>query len=559
MTSTQTRSEDSSETAASGLDRLFGTADHKTIGRAWIGSGLLFLTAGLVLAAVAGLEAVDLGGFSITADADQYTQVWSMGRNLVLVGGVVPILIGLGTYLVPLQVGAPAIAFARGAAGAFWSWLLATGLLVLAYIVNGGPAGGRRDMVVLWVLSMGALLTAQLWALVILATTVFAARTTGMTLDRTPATTWSFLVFSLIGVLGIPVTIAELVLTYVRVEYQILPLDQMASLTGVMESMNLTPGIYWVAIPVLGMLVDVFSVHTGRPTGAHRLVLAVIGAFGFLAYNADFLGFASVRPKQFDHALLVLAIAAAVIPVLVMLGLGVANVRQGKPRFSASLVGALVSLLVLLLGTVASILGLIEPIVLFADSIGASDITGTLVLNGTAFHEGIRGLVIGGTLVGLITALVHWSAKIWGRRVNEAVAFGAVLATAAGALFWGLGGVLAGIDDQTAYPAVALTGGENVEFSNLITLIGLVAVAVGGGLIALEVLRAAVGANKETEGSKNWSGLTLEWATESPPSPGNFATPPVVESATPLADGSWSSEGAVAELTEVAEAEMETA
>ena len=525
------------------LDGIIGSADHKTIGRLWIGSGLLMLVGSLVVSLIAAFEATDLDGYAVAADADEFTQIWSLGRELLLLGAIVPILVGLAIYLVPLQIGAPALAFARGASGAFWTWFLATDLLIVSYLLNGGPGGGRVDFVILWAVALGVMAASLTWAMVIIATTILGARTNGMTLERVPQTTWSFLVFSLIGLLSLPVLMAELVLIYVRVRHGFVPIETRQSLTGVMGASSLPPALYWVAVPVLGMATDMIAVHTGKPIKAHRAVMAAIGLLGILAYGADFLAFGSVRPFTLDNALLVITVAAAVLPIIAVLGLAGDSIKNGTPRFTTALVGALLSGLVLLLGAVVSLLGLLEPIALFLDretSINI-DLTKLLILNGTTFHDGIRGLVLGAAVVGIIAALHHWAPKLWGRRMPEPLGFLSVSAAAAGAVLWGLGAILAGIDDQPAYPASTLGGGENVELFNLIALIGIAALLAGAVITALNTAQAAFGSGSKATGDA-WTGTTLEWATDSPPSIGNFDKPPIVRSANPLADAAADAE-----------------
>ena len=126
------------------LERILGTSDHKTIGRMWMLAGAGTLAIGMAVSLVAAVEQVSLGSFSIAADSDELVQIWSAGRALTLVGGVVALLVGLATYLVPLQVGSSAIAFGRGANAAFWVWFVSVDLLVISYLLNGGPGGGRR-------------------------------------------------------------------------------------------------------------------------------------------------------------------------------------------------------------------------------------------------------------------------------------------------------------------------------------------------------------------------------------------------------------------------------
>jgi cytochrome c oxidase subunit 1 len=559
MALTETRPEtnaspDHAPAAPTTLDGLLGSADHKTVGRLWIGAGLFFLIAALAISAVAAFEGSDQGDFAVVEGAGELVQLWSLGRELLLLGAVVPILVGLATYITPLQIGAPAIAFARGAAGAFWTWLLATGLLVGAYLLNGGPGGGRVDFVELWVLALGAMVGALVWAMLIVVTTVLGARTVGMTLERVPHTSWSFLVFCLIGVLSLPVVLAELVLTYVRVRNGLVPLDARQALVGVTDSLSLAPALFWVAVPVLGMAADVVGVHTSRPVRAHKPVMVAVGVLGVLAYGADYLGFASVRAVAFDHGLLVVTIAAAILPMLAVLALVGDSIRNGAPTFRAALIGTLVAGLLLVAGAAASFLGLVEPVAVFlANETSLSiDLDNLLILNGTMFHDGIRGLVLGATIVALIASLHHWSAKIWGRRLSESIGLASMLAVAAGALLWGVGAILAGVDDQPAYPEAATTGGgENTELFSVIVLVGLALMTAGALAAALNAAKAAFGASTGPS-KRDWSGLTLEWATPSPPPPGNFAQAPVVRSATPLADGAGGLEGDDAEGGETA-------
>lgn len=534
-TPTDARAAGAPETAT--LDGLLGSADHKTLGRFWIAGGLLFLLGSLVMSAVAGLEAIDLGSYSIASDADQFTQIWSLGREVLLFGGLLPILVGLATYLVPLQIGAPAIAFARGAAGAFWAWLIGTVLLVVSYVFNGGPGGGKADFVVLWAVSLGLVILALLWAMVIVATTALGARTIGMTLDRVPFATWSFLVFCLYGILTLPLVIADLALTYVRVRHGFVALDARQTLVGVTNLFSYAPTMFWLAIPALGMAADAVGVHTGRPVMLRKPVLAAIGALSVTSYGAVYFSFGSVRSVDFNNFMLVADIAATVLPILGVLGLAGESIRRGTPRLNVAFIGSMLGGLLFLLAAVAALLGLFEPVQLWLiDKADTGSPDKLLVLNGTTFHDGLRGIVVGAAVLAITGALHHWAPKIWGRRMTEALGFGAVLAAAGGGVLWGLGGILAGVDNQPAYPVSALAGGDNVELYNLITLIGILAVTAGALLTALNAAQSAVGRNTAAAGGTGWTGLTLEWATSSPPSPGNFDQPPVVRSATPLAD-----------------------
>jgi cytochrome c oxidase subunit 1 len=518
------------------VDSILGSGDHKTIGRLWIGSGLLFLVAGLVFDLLATAETADLSGFAIADGSDQLTQIWSLGRDLLLFAGLMPVLIGIAVFIVPLQVGSSSIAFPRGAAAAFWTWLLSVVVLVLSYIMNGGPAGGRVDYVVLWTLALGVMVAALLWALVCVATTILGARASGMDLEMVPVTSWGFLVFATGSILALPVMLAELVIAYLDVKYGFLATkDSRAVLVNIADSVNLVPALYFVAVPTLAMAVDIIGVHTGRPPRFHKAILAVVALLGFMAYGADMLSFAwRGRPVVFDNGLLVVATIGAVLPILLTLALAGESIAKGRAKINTPFVASLAGGVLLVAGAATALLGVIDPILGFAEDIFDQDIDFSLDVLGTSFHWGVRGFVIGAVILGVISAVHHWGHKIWGRTLDDRIGFLEVLAVAAGSAAWGVGNLVAGFLDQPGLPVVDPGGDNTVELMNVISTVGIGLVAGGVALLVLNVLGVVAG--RVGTAAEPWTGATLEWATASPPIGRNFAEAPVVSSAMPMVD-----------------------
>lgn len=527
------------------IDGWLGASDHKPIGRLFMATGSVVLLASLVLGLVASWEAVDGLGFQIARDLDEFAQIWSLSRDLLIFGGLVPLLCGIGIYIVPLQIGASSLAFARGAAGAFWTWLLGTGLLVVAYLLNGGPGGGRRDFVVLWAVSLAMMIIAILWVMVALAATVLGARTVGMTTDRVPFTTWGYFVFSLVGLFSLPVVLAELLIGLLDIRYLHLPIEESRALAGVLDGVTDAPAVYWLAIPVLGMAVDMIGVHTGVAIRMHRGVLAALTAFGLLSYGVDLVGMSSLRPVDYDNGLLVLGLLAVVIPVLATLGMAGDSIRRGSISVNAPMVGALVSALLILAATLVQLLGLVQPIMGFLDTLfpDSIDMTSTLILRNTTFHTAVTALVVGAVVVGTAAALQHWAVKIQGRQAAASMGLGAIALATAGSVIWAIGELAAGIADKPRYPELVDTSGSSLELFGVVSVIGIALVAAGAAATAVGAAGSLIRGKPAGSGPAPWSGTTLEWATASPPPFGNFPAPPVVTSATPLAGGSLSYDG----------------
>jgi heme/copper-type cytochrome/quinol oxidase subunit 1 len=540
-------SSESVETAL--FDRTLGSGDHKTVGRLWIFSGLAVGLVALGLRLVAALEQLDTGSISVLEDANELVQVWSMSRDLLIFGGVVAVLIGIGTFIVPLQVGASAIAFPRGAAAAFWAWLASTAMLFAAYIGNGGPGGGTRDFVVLWALALGGMMASAVWALVCIATTVIGARAPGMRLEMVPLTSWSFFVFALLGLLAVPIQIGQLVISFIDVRGGYQSLVDTTSLASVMDTITIAPSVYWLAIPALGIALDAIAVHANRPLRFHRSCMVAVGILALTAFGEAVTSFGRrTTGIDFDNALMVVALLASVVPILAALALAGESIKVGGPSFSVPLGAGLIAGLLLLGGAVVALIGVIEPIVGFVIDVNNSltdrndvpDLPSWLGVNGTTFNAGVTTLIVTGALVGCLAGLSHWCHKIWGHRSNAGLGSLALVAMAGGGAVWAIGEILGGLDNQPALPAIADTEGA-ASIGNVLVLLGVAGVAAGVGLTLVIVATAAFA--KTGSQSEPWTGTTLEWLTESPPPYSNFSSQPSVSSANPLLDMDLSAAG----------------
>lgn len=532
MTVTETQAPPAADTTApalapprpaTGLAGVLGTGDHKTIGRLWIFTAFVFLVVAGLTGALVGVEKVDTGGLGDVLGADVFAQTYSLHAVAGTFLFLLPLLLGLAIYVVPLQVGASTLAFPRAAAVAYWTYLIAGTVLVASFLADGGPFGGDAEAVELFVASFVAVLAALCLASISVATTVFALRAPGMGLHRAPLFSWSSLVAAALVLLTLPVLAGVMILVYVDHRYGPTFLGGSEGILTRIAWAWGQPSVYVFAIPVLGIVGDIVPVAARTRLTLHRVAMGAIGGFGLFAFGAWAMpGFSATGEVDvFDHIGEVPFYAFSILvllPALAFAGLLGDTLRRGALNLTSPLLWGLSALLMLLAGVANGVLVSIEPLDLAGTSAQAAQIHFVLVAG----------------LLGLFAGLAHWAPKLFGSLLAELpsklLAGLGLLATVLLALpdlisgfldqVWRLGGVS---DDAGA-----------VEALNVVSVIGgILLVAVAVGFLAL-VVQAAAGPSDADDDP--WTGNTLEWATTSPPPVGNFAELPAITSEAPVYD-----------------------
>src|SRR5579871_6123782 len=180
------------------------TVDHKKIGIMYVGMAVIFLL-------IAGLEAVLMriqllrphSGF---LPPDTFNQLFTMhGTTMVFFVGM-PILIGIGNYIVPLQIGARDMAFPRLNAFGFWVTLFGGLLIYFSFFTGQAPNFGWFAYAPLTARTFSRGPATEFWALGLLVSgvgtiaagvnfvaTILGMRAPGMELRKVPFFTWTIL------------------------------------------------------------------------------------------------------------------------------------------------------------------------------------------------------------------------------------------------------------------------------------------------------------------------------------------------------------------------------
>lgn len=490
---------------------ILGSGDHKAIGTVYVVAALLFGIAGWGLTAAAAGHGI--GSHSFLSDS-AFQTMFSLSRLGLILLVIVPLFLGLGTYVVPLQVGASTIAFPRAAAAALWTWLLSSGVLVVANCIDGGFGGGRAKAVTLGLLAVGGLVLSLLLGTVCVLTTAIALRTPGMSLDRVPMFTWGMLVGGSIWMLTLPVLLANLLLVWVDHRYGSgSSFGAAGSQWSQVSWMTSQPQIYAFLVPGLGIVADVVATFTGARLAQRNLFLVAIGAFGILGVGAFAQPF-FYKDVQSDPWWAVMSLVI-VLPVLLMLAGVAASLKAGKPTLKSPLGLAVVSLLLTLLAVVAGALLVITPLELRTSGV---------------FASGQYILTLAAAMAAAAAGIGYWAPKMTGRFPLESLGKLNVLVVLGGGALGGLSLCVLGF-------ATRFSGLDSANDALLyISILGVLLLAATAALSLLGLLSAARKKAPEA-GADPWgSGQTLEWACPSPPPTGNFGELAVVRSPEPLLD-----------------------
>jgi len=495
------------------LAAVLGSGDHKVIGRLYIVTSLLFGLATVVLGGLFAFESVDAATLEVFSSGS-VLQSFSLFRLATVFLVAIPLVIGVAMAVVPLQVGAPAVAFPRAAAASYWAWLVGSLLFIASYLMDGGPGGTSGSGVNLWIASFGMVLVAILLASLCLATTVFALRTSGLSLARTPLFSWSVAVAAVLWLFTLPVLVATLVVSYVDHRHAGGVLGGNAALAPRVGWALRNPQVYVVAIPLLGFFADVLATTAKARLALPGAARAAIGGAGVVSFGAVL---ATNDASAVETPLVIAMGLAAVLPALLIAGLIGDLFRRGSFRLTTGAVYAVSSLLLVLVATGAGALG----------SIPALETAGTI------YDIGVAHATLVAAVIAALGGVHWWATKIGRQGANESLGKLVPLVLLIGGLLVSAPHLVSGIAGEGIETSPDWTGG--IEGLNYVVVAGSVVLLLGLLLAAASFLPLFKASDQSPRDP--WEGQTLEWLSPSPPPIGNFdADLPTVTSAEPLVD-----------------------
>ncbi|MDM4763979.1 cytochrome c oxidase subunit I [Galbitalea sp. SE-J8] len=269
------------------------STDHKTIGYMYLITSFAYFLIGGVLALVIRTE-LFTPGLDIVQTAEQYNQLFTMHGTIMLLMFATPLFFGFANAIMPLQIGAPDVAFPRLNAFSFWLFFFGSFIAVSGFFTPQGAAsfgwfayaplsdttftpglGGN-----LWVFGLGLSGFGTILGGVNFITTIITMRAPGMTMFRMPIFTWNALVTSILVLMAFPVLAAAMfALGMDRVfdAHFYDPANGGAILWQHLFWFFGHPEVYIIALPFFGIVSEIFPVFSRKPIFGYRtLIFATI-------------------------------------------------------------------------------------------------------------------------------------------------------------------------------------------------------------------------------------------------------------------------------------------
>lgn len=503
-----------------GISSWLYTLDHKRIGFMYLFAILGALLLGGAFALLVRLELFEPG--QTIVDQDRYNQLFTLHGAVMVFLVIVPgIPAALGNMVMPIQLGAPDVAFPKLNMASFYLWCAGAALMLYS-IARGAIDTGWTFYTPYSLSSETSVLPALMGVFILGFSSIFTGlnflvtvhkfRPQGMGWFQLPLNVWALYATALIQVLATPVLGITVMLLFVENFMHIGIFDPQLGGDPVLFQhffwFYSHPAVYIMIIPAMGVISELITTFSRKPVFGYRFIAyssISLALLSFLVWGHHLFVSGQSRLATMVFSALTFTVG---IPSAIKVFNWAATLYKGDIRMQTPMLYALSFLLLFTIGGLTGLfLGILAVDVHLHD-------TYFVVAH---FHY----VMMGSTLVAFLGGIHYWWPKITGRmypeRLGQLCAIG---------VFFGF--------NLTFLPQFVM-GARGMPrrywdydpefkiFHQLST--------VGAFILGISIFVSVcyfIWSLKNGERAKDnpWGATTLEWQAPTPPTLYNFTSPP---------------------------------
>ncbi|MEO5999409.1 MAG: cbb3-type cytochrome c oxidase subunit I [Chitinophagaceae bacterium] len=447
-------------------------------------------------------------------------------------------------FLIPLQIGARDMASPMLNMLSYWFFWLASIVMVSSLFIQTGPASGgwtsypplsalggasegSKAGMDFWIVSMALFVVSSLLGGLNYISTILNMRTKGMSMTRIPLTIWALFFTAILGVLSFPVLLSGFILLlfdrHGGTSFYLS--DIYLSRTGNIALPNEGgsailyqhlfwflghPEVYIIILPAMGIVSEVMSINARKPIFGYMAMVGSLFAITILAFLvwAHHMFVTGLNP--FLGSVFVLLTLLIAVPSAIKVFNWITTLWRGNIRFTPGMLFSIGFVSMFISGGLTGIF------------LGNSTLD--IHLHDTYFVVAHFHIVMGvSAFFGMFAGVYHWFPKMYGRYLNNTMAYIHFWVTLVGAylIFWpmhyeGLAGMPRRYYDFS--PWISFNNFQGLN--RFISIVSMIVFAVQ--LLFLFNFFYSIFKGRKVKTQNPWGANTLEWTTPIRPGHGNW-------------------------------------
>ena len=405
--------------APAGWRRWVFATNHKDIGTLYLLFSFTMLMFGGVLALLLRAELFQPGLQLVNPEL--FNQLTTMHGLIMVFGAIMPAFVGFANWMIPLQIGAADMAFARMNNFSFWLMIPAATLLAGSFLLPGGAPSGGWTIYAPLSLQMGPGMDAGIFALHILGAssimgsiniivTILNMRAPGMTLMKMPMFCWTWLITAYLLIAVMPVLAGAITMTLTDRHFGTSFFNPAGGGDPVMFQHIFWffghPEVYIMILPAFGIISQIIPAFSRKRLFGYASMVYATGSIAILsfvvwAHHMFTTGMPVTGQLFFMYSTMLIA-----VPTGVKVFNWIATMWKGSMTFETPMLFAIGFIFVFTIGGLSGVILSVAPI-----DIQLQD-TYYVVAH---FHY----VLVAGSLYAMFAGFYYWSPKWTGVMYDE--------------------------------------------------------------------------------------------------------------------------------------------